>query len=596
MKLIKNIGLGLFLVSFAVFVSTLSMSEFQLTDEIIKENYGTEEKYSVFAEEAAFITQKKYTWRYSFISDIGKAVEATNSKLLEKYSVSDADINTVVSSYSYPAKYASSKLSEVISDATKLKSLEDYSSWMNDRDYASKEALENDLRGVANNINGNIGQAAGIDDHKAKGMKFTLTKASSVGLLLDHLGIWMVISILIVCGGALMYILPGFFDGPAGIRHNGIFQSSSTNRGAIGIVIGTGLIVFYCALYWAPEYITNWVILVDPISMFLKGSPASEWFLYGFMYCLAMVVMGVRMFTKYRNNKYQMVRTTSVVFFQLSFAFLIPELLVRFNKPYFDFKNMWPLDYDFFFNWHLDDLIANGNLGLFMLVWGIALFVVGVPIFVFFFGKRWYCSWVCGCGGLAETLGDPFRQLSDKSVKAWKIERYLIHGVLAFAIVMTGITIYTYFTNQWSLFGIPTAGIQKTYGFMVGSVFSGVVGTGFYPLMGNRVWCRFGCPLAGWLGIVQRFKSRFRITTNGGQCISCGNCSTYCEMGIDVRAYAQKGQNIVRASCVGCGVCASVCPRGVLKLENGPEEGRIKNDAALFGMSDIKLIDLANKE
>ncbi|RME02275.1 MAG: FeS-binding protein, partial [Bacteroidetes bacterium] len=61
---------------------------------------------------------------------------------------------------------------------------------------------------------------------------------------------------------------------------------------------------------------------------------------------------------------------------------------------------------------------------------------------------------------------------------------------------------------------------------------------------------------------------RFRITVNGGQCISCGNCSTYCEMGIDVRHYAQRGQDVVRASCVGCGICAAVCPRGVLRLEN----------------------------
>ena len=39
-------------------------------------------------------------------------------------------------------------------------------------------------------------------------------------------------------------------------------------------------------------------------------------------------------------------------------------------------------------------------------------------------------------------------------------------------------------------------------------------------------------------------------------------------MGIDVRHYAQRGQDVVRASCVGCGICAAVCPRGVLRLEN----------------------------
>jgi polyferredoxin len=282
--------------------------------------------------------------------------------------------------------------------------------------------------------------------------------------------------------------------------------------------------------------------------------------------------MGVRMYIKYRHSKYQIVRTTSVLFFQIAFAFLIPEILVRFNQPYFDFKNIWPLDYDFFFDWNLKSLIANGGLGIFMLVWGIALIVIGVPVFVYFFGKRWFCSWVCGCGGLAETLGDPYRQLSDKSTKAWKIERWLIHSVLVFAVFMTGLTLYTFFTKQWTVLGIETSNIQKTYGFLIGSVFAGVIGTGFYPVMGNRVWCRFGCPLAAYLGIIQRFKSRYRITTNGGQCISCGNCSTYCEQGIDVRSYAQRGEDIVRASCVGCGVCSAVCPRGVLNLENGPEE------------------------
>jgi polyferredoxin len=230
-----------------------------------------------------------------------------------------------------------------------------------------------------------------------------------------------------------------------------------------------------------------------------------------------------------------------------------------------------------------------------MLIWGIILSLVIVPVMVYFYGKRWYCSWVCGCGGLAETLGDPYRQLSDKSLFSWKVERWLIHGVLVFATFMTALTLYTYFAEleSWKeiAFGLSAYDIQSTYGFIIGSIFSGVIGTGFYPILGNRVWCRFGCPLAAYMGFIQKFKSRFRITTNGGQCISCGNCSTYCEQGIDVRSYAQKGQNIVRSSCVGCGVCSAVCPRGVLKLENGPTENRIDQDPTLLG-NDVDLLEM----
>ncbi|MDZ4698749.1 MAG: FAD-dependent oxidoreductase [Rhodothermales bacterium] len=119
-----------------------------------------------------------------------------------------------------------------------------------------------------------------------------------------------------------------------------------------------------------------------------------------------------------------------------------------------------------------------------------------------------------------------------------------------------------------------------------------VARTGFYPILGNRVWCRFGCPMAAILGMLQKWFSRFRITTNGGQCISCGNCSTYCEMGIDVRWYAQRGQNVVRSSCVGCGICASVCPRGVLKLENGPLDQRY-NGPVLIHNNHVSVVHVA---
>ncbi|WP_028663644.1 4Fe-4S binding protein [Runella zeae] len=403
---------------------------------------------------------------------------------------------------------------------------------------------------------------------------FNITKASASGPLKTQPFLWLFLTFGLSIIGILLYILPDIQQ-LAGIKNNHIFQNGATSRGWIGWGVGTFLIFFYILLYYYPQYLVNWTILVDPISQSLNGGEASRWFLYGFLYTVCVAVMGIRMLIKYRHSRYQQWRTLSVVFFQTAIAFILPEILVSLNKPYYDFKNIWPLDYDFFFDYHLNSLIQSGGLGIFMLVWGILLFLVGVPIMTYFFGKRWYCSWVCGCGGLAETLGDPYRQLSDKSLKSWKIERYLIHGVLAFAVVMTAMVLYTYFTGSANVLFIDSNSVRSAYGFWIGGIFAGVVGTGFYPLMGNRVWCRFGCPLAAYLGLWQKKKSRFRITTNGGQCISCGNCSTYCEMGIDVRAYAQRGQDIVRSSCVGCGICSAVCPRGVLNLENASENSRV---------------------
>ena len=452
--------------------------------------------------------------------------------------------------------------------------------------YSSTFGFAGDFQKIIDELN---------DSYKAKGewnkviwddYTFKVTKHANKGFLKGNSGLFFFLSFILGSIGALLYIIPKVqLEGSPGIKNNGIFHRAISSQGWIGIILGCFLIAFYVLLYWFPQHIVSWVILVDPISQFMNGNEASQWFLYGLLYTLAIIIMGIRMLIKYRHSPYQKVRTTSVIFFQTAFAFLIPQILATLNLPEVDLKNMWPLDYDFFDAWNLDMLQNTGGIGIFMLVWGISLFVLGVPILVYFFGKRWYCSWVCGCGGLAETLGDPFRQLSDKSVKAWKIERVLIHSVLVFAIIMTAGVLYTYFAKQNDIFGIQTYPIRKTYGFLIGSVFSGVIGTGFYPLMGSRVWCRFGCPLAAYLGIVQRFKSKFRITTNGGQCISCGNCSTYCEMGIDVRSYAQKGQNIVRSSCVGCGVCSAVCPRGVLNLENldNTDSSRTEVPAVILG-------------
>jgi len=508
---------------------------------------------------------------------------------------------------------------------------------------------------------------------------------ATLGVDLGSAALWLTISLLAITSGIVIFAKGAYAHKLPGIKNDGVWFKSMSSRGVLGWMAGIFLTGFYVILYFYAEVLglgqgtdgtnTGLVGLFDPLSYFLKGSAASQWFMYGTLYTVAILAFGIKFMWKYKHNRYEQLRTVSVMFFQTAFAFVIPELMARLNSdsfslPYNDIKLMWPLNYYAFEQWRVDQFINAQNIGLFFLILGVLMIFVISPFLTYKYGKRWYCSWVCGCGGLAETAGDPYRHLSSKKMSTWKLERWMINAVLVFAVIFTTAVISTYlgydsekywFTKNTFLvisgtflvivfaaiaywkrdqlksdafkgavvalvitlgffvllsfmdinnikinasyfsFGLNkqeyglTDGMRSFYGFGIGSIFSGVIGTGFYPILGNRVWCRMGCPMAGILGIQQRLFSKFRITTNGGQCISCGNCSTHCEMGIDVRAYAQKGENIVRSSCVGCGVCSAVCPRGVLKLENDSLDGRINPTDVLLG-NDVDLMDYVNNK
>ena len=479
--------------------------------------------------------------------------------------------------------------------------------------------------------------------------------------------LWLSLSLVSITVGIVWFSAAAYLDKSEGIKNDGVWFKSISSRGLWGWLAGIAMTGFYIVLYFYPQYLglrdegdnVGIIGLFDPLSKALSGNPASQWFVYGTLYTVAILAFGMKFFWKYRHNRYEKIRTISVMFFQTSFAFLIPEFMSRLNSenfslPYYDLKNIWPLNYSNFEQYRVDNFISAGTIGTALLIFGVASIFIITPILTYKYGKRWYCSWVCGCGGLAETAGDPFRHLSDKRRFAWNIERWVIHSVVVFVVLMTTAVVYSYLGDDpnkyWltrdvfligvgilltivfagvmifkrqqlakdakygavgyfviimaligfhylsgtnNVFLMDAEKLRTSYGFLIGAIFSGVVGTGFYPIFGNRVWCRFGCPMAAILGFQQRLFSKFRITTNGGQCISCGNCSVYCEMGIDVRAYAQKGENIVRSSCVGCGICSAVCPRGVLKLENDNLNGRINSKDVLLG-NDVDLMKFVN--
>jgi polyferredoxin len=343
------------------------------------------------------------------------------------------------------------------------------------------------------------------------------------------------------------------------------YQRPSRTRGAVAWIAAVAITGFYLLLYLpGSAYLPNFPDYLSPVAS--KLHLPSKWYFYGATYSLGMVVGGYFMLKKHGNSRYHRIRTISLISVQLLLGFSLPLVLHVLQKPEYYFSYFWPLTYSNMFPSTLKD----------MPVYIAAYFVVGsavaFPLLAYFKGKRFYCTWICGCGGLAETFGDPWRHLSDKSSKAWRIEQISIHTVLFMVLVVTGMQIADAAGAAGE--GIKSAAhvTKDAYSFFIGAMFSGVVGVGFYPLMGTRVWCRFGCPMAALLGLIQKF-GRFRIAVKKDMCISCGNCSTYCEMGIDVRSYAMQNRDIKRASCVGCGMCAHVCPRGVLQLVTKKDVG-----------------------
>lgn len=529
--------------------------------------FSTISELKQYAENLDATTQNYHNKTYSkqqFLAIAQQLIDSINTAKKQELSLNSAEIQEL-KNWFQSNTFTKEHLENYL--GVKYVQVEPFISWVDPKTHTAA-ILNEQLEAYNQNVSRNLE----LSDYKQNTILIASSRKAIEKYFLSNI-IWYYLAfVALVLVTLARIVIIRFQSGEFVEAH---FKPQSVYQRVGAYVFGSTLILFYIVLYWFPYYLSEWIVLLDGLSNWFTGVNSNQWFLYGFMYTVVVCVMAVRIIRKYKSSTYHLIRTGSIVFFQLIFAFIIPQVLYALQLPAIDLKNSWPLDYSLFFEYRIQEFIQSGAFGVALLVWSVVLFLIIVPVFTYKYGKRWYCSWVCGCGGLAETAGDTFRHLSDKSKLAHRIEKYLIYSVLAVIVILTVLTITSLFFEVWLPFGFSVGHLQHWYGFLVGAVFAGVVGTGFYPLLGNRVWCRFGCPLAAYMGLVQKFQSKFRITTNGGQCISCGACSVSCEMGIDVRSYAQQKQDIVRASCVGCGVCESVCPRGVLKLENKSQATRV---------------------
>jgi len=326
--------------------------------------------------------------------------------------------------------------------------------------------------------------------------------------------------------------------------------------------------------------------------------PMSFW--YTVIYTLLMTVFGIQAMKRWgvdRRDRFQVWRYVSLLSFQWVFFFLVPEFLFQYAVKYEwigtlakdpAFAQQGWRSYGIVYAWPLFFYTFFGSPHQIWVVWGVLLSFVIVPVLALFQGKR-YCSWICGCGGLAETLGDRWRHNAPKGRSSirWEVMNSLVLGA---AVVVTLLMVTR---DAIDIFRTPAAIGVQWYRLVVDVWLVGILPVTLYPFFGGKIWCRYWCPLAKMMELFSkaftRFKaSRFAIHANE-KCIACGECTRYCQVGIDVMSYAMK-QHVLdnsTSSCIGCGICVTVCPMDVLSFRPAAQPGLVQiraEDSATLGV------------
>ncbi len=282
------------------------------------------------------------------------------------------------------------------------------------------------------------------------------------------------------------------------------------------------------------------------------------------IYSILILIFGIVAYRKY-PLKTQKIRYMCLIGFQWTLLFGVPELLAPLfmDRPWrlYALGVPWPLWKESILDGPLWG--GTGSTAIMWIVIGVTVSFVILPLFVRFHGER-FCSYFCGCGGLAETLGDFWRHLAPRGKTAEQAEWL---GTIILVLTVP-ITILVGF-DMWQVVVAPDATqfANKWYKLVVDFWLASVVGVAFYPYLGNRVWCRFLCPLRAWMEWMSKWFSKIAIDAND-KCIGCGECTRYCQMGIPVQSFAQKQEQFHNgnSACIQCGICIQVCPMEVLSI------------------------------
>ena len=254
-----------------------------------------------------------------------------------------------------------------------------------------------------------------------------------------------------------------------------------------------------------------------------------------------------------------------MVFFLIVNVVAVQAMEIKYAWRAWGLYQPFPLFFNTFFWWYESDpahlmyfFVGAGLLGTFVII----------PILARYHGKR-FCTWICGCGGLAETLGDRWRHLAPKGERSrlWEFQNVaILLGSFMVLVVVVGMY-QTDGNNPW----------WRAYNYLVDFWLVAVIPITLYPFYGGKVWCRYWCPLASWNQILSKWFGRLKIVSDD-KCITCTECSKYCQVGVDVMAFAKNQMPFdnSNSACIQCGICIDVCPMDVLSFESSAPSSKQK--------------------
>lgn len=179
---------------------------------------------------------------------------------------------------------------------------------------------------------------------------------------------------------------------------------------------------------------------------------------------------------------------------------------------------------------------------------------------------RFWCGWICPCGGMQDIIGMGFDKKTKKSPLDYLKYIFFIFwfgAIVLFFATAGGIRSINVLYNLDNGIG----GLYPAMLYLSWAMFAALFV--LTAIFGSRTFCRYLCPMCVFFIIGRKIGKVCKIPQlglipNAGNCIGCNRCTRSCPMGIEVSKMVRSGDTY-DSNCINCGACSYNCKKGALR-------------------------------